>query len=1175
MATEDILIRYRADVSQLEADIDKVIKQQDELIKATNENTTATNAAVTSQQKAAKKRAELLQLEIEKLKKIKEEQKTAFDPKEIQKFNAEISKIGKNIDSLGGNFDELNEKLSESKDSLQEISETSEESGNQISNAFIGVAAAITAAFSVEAIKGFAEASVNAFIDAEQASGRLRSNIVTLGGEGEAAFEAINKQADELAKKTLFDDENIRDAASQLSAFGFSAEEIQKVIPGILDFAQAFNVDLATAINQVGPALDGVAGKLSKYGLNVSESASRTENLNSVLQFTAQYAGQAGAATATLAGQLVQKQKQIEELQESIGEKLVPAYLALGKAQLSIVSFFEKLSTVISENAGYFKALIPLLVTYLGYVTRAAQVSIAAAIAEKAKAIATGLSAAATKTAAFFTNLYTAATTKNTIATRAQAVATEVATVAQQGLNAAIRSNPLGLLLGVLTTVVLLYQQFADEAGKVTKSQEDQAESAKKLNDITQDYNKQLAIEERKLNDLVSQIKKANTGSKERQDLITKFNKEYGTTLKNIDDEKKFVDALKQSYDKILPAIKAKFAAQAAGARLQTSIDQELDATLNLERAEKERKVAIANLRKEYGGLIAKTADLTDANKELKREQFLSQEAFDKAVAINEQYDIKELKRIKSAASKRVLEEEKTYKQLQGQANNFNDFKTDADAEAEKERLKNAKKAADEAAKIEADRQKAIADTFAKAADEFIKLRNEADQALQDIEFTITLNTKGLAPAIEQFQKTASDDLANAIKLLQLQIDANPLAFDALTNEQKQALLLKQFKAFVGQIDQAWAAGGVSIEDTSTNIAAALGPDFLALPFEEAIKLLPQLAAKYLPQFKGQFKDTTDEVVSDADKIAKANEEASKNYEKSWVGRNEKILESFKTLFSELNDLFQNITDSRLKQIQEQTDAELEALDIREEANKEQLDNRAISERDFLEEQTRIENERIAVQEEAAAREKELKRQQFAAQQAIAIFEIGLATAKSLAEINGQIAAYQAGLPLTAPLLANAQLARILLLTTSAAQVAAVLAQPKPYRLGSKDTGPNDHMARVGEEGEEIVFMPKGSKVLPARQTRKYGEVLDAMFDNNLDKYVLRNYVTPALMEQKKRYESEQGKSFADNMAKSIYFNGLNANDMERIRKKGQAITNVDEIADAIARKLPKFDIYR
>lgn len=1153
MATEDILIRYRADVSQLEADINKVIKQQDELIKATNENTTATNKAVTSQQLAAKKRAELLELEVQKLKKIQEAQKLAFDPAQIAKYNQQISESTKRIELLEGK---------------------SQQAANNISNAFKGAAGALAAAFSVQAISSFAQQSVNAFVAAEQASGRLKSNIVTLGGEGEAAFEAINKQADELAKKTLFDDENIRDAASQLSAFGFSAEEIQKVIPGILDFAQAFNVDLATAINQVGPALDGVAGKLGKYGLNVSESASRTENLNSVLQFTAQYAGQASAATETLAGQLTQKQKEIEELQESIGEKLVPAYLALGKAQLAIVGFFERLSTVIAENSGFFKALIPLLITYLGVVTRAAQISLAAAIAEKAKAVATGLSAAATKSAAFFTNLYTVATTKNTVATKAQSVATQVATVAQQGLNAAVKSNPLGLLLGVLTSVVLLYQQFADSADEVSESTKKQKENIEELNSISADYNKQLAVEKTELDRLFNSVKQYNTGSKERQNLLNEINQKYGLTLKNLDDEKKFVEQLDAAYKALLPTIEAKFRLEAGEARFKKAIEQQFLAQENLNKAQedaaKKQEANQARLNK----LRADASKLT-GNERIELEKQIAQldKRYDTQGAKDQAVELAQIQL--DAAEEQLQIERDKFTGLQATADTAGNNLNKANQQLNADRNKDLKKAADEAAKIEADRQKAIADTFAKAADEFLKLRDEADQALQDIEFTITLNTKGLAPAIEQFQKTASDDLSAAIQQLQTQIDANPLAFDALTNEQKQALLLKQFKAFVGQIDQAWSAGGVSIEDTSTNIAAALGPDFLALPFEEAIKLLPQLAAQYLPQFKGQFKDTTDEVVSDADKIAKANDEASKNYANSWIGRNEEILESFVTLFSELNGLFQNITDSRLKQIQEQTDAELEALTAREEANKEQLDNRAVSEREFLEEQTRIENERIRVQEEAAAREKELKRQQFAAQQAIAIFEIGLSTAKSLAEINGQIAAYQAGLPLTAPLLANAQLARILLLATSAAQVAAVIAQPKPYRLGSKDTGPNDHMARVGEEGEEIVFMPRGSKVLPARQTRKYGEVLDAMFDNNLDKYVLSNYVTPALMAQKQKYESEKSRSFADNISKSIYFNGLNAGDMERIRKKGQTITNVDEIADAIAKKLPKFDIYR
>lgn len=1158
MATEDILIRYRADVSQLEADINKVIKQQDELIKATNENTTATNKAVTSQQLAAKKRAELLELEVQKLKKIQEAQKLAFDPKQIQAYNNQIAESTKRIELLEGK---------------------SQEAANNITNAFKGAAAALAAAFSVQAISSFAQQSVNAFLSAEEASSRLKSNIVTLGGEGEAAFEAINKQADELAKKTLFDDENIRDAASQLSAFGFSAEEIQKVIPGILDFAQAFKVDLSTAINQVGPALDGVAGKLSKYGLNVSESASRTENLNSVLQFTAQYAGQAEEATKTLAGQLTQKKKEIEELQESIGEKLVPAYLALGKAQLGIVGFFERLSTVIAENSGFFKALIPILITYLGVVTRAAQITAAKAIADRAEGVAMAFKNLQVRISTTLTNINTAATSKNTVATKAQAIATEVAAVAQKGLNAAIKANPLGLLLGVLTTVVLLYQEFADSADEVSEATKKQKENVEELNSISKDYNKQLAVEKGELDRLFNSVKQYNTGSKERQALINEINQKYGLTLQNLDDEKKFVDQLKTAYQALLPTIEAKFRLEAGEARFKKAIEQQFDAATALADAEKERAKALEEVdkaqKKETASFKARQGVSQSAlgtTGTLAADANFAQQRQD----INDKFNIERLKADKAAADKILEEQRNLYTGLQTSAEVAGKNLNKTNQQLNADRNKDNKKSADEAAKIEADRQKAIADSFAKYADEFLKLRNDADQALQDIEFTITLNTKGLAPAIEQFQKTASEELAAGIQQLQTQIDANPLAFDALTDKQKQALIINQFKAFAGQIDQLWSSNGVSIEDTSANIAASLGPEFFALPFEEAIKKLPELAAKYLPKFKGQFKDTTEEVKTDADKLADAQKQAAEKYEQSWFGANEAILEDFLKTFSELNKLFQAATDARLKQLNEQTEAELEALSTREDANKEQFDNRAISEQEFLEEQTRIANERVAIQEEAAAKEREIKSQQFVAEQAIAIFQIGLATAEALAKIQAQIAVYQAGLPVTAPLLANAQLSRGLLLVQSAAQVAAVLAQPKPYRLGSKDTGPQDHMARVGEEGEEIVFMPNGSKVLPARQTRKYGEVLDAMFDNKLDKYVLDKYVTPALIAQKQRYESEKGRSFADNLAKSIYFNGgINANEMDRIRKKGQPITNVEEIATAIARKLPIRDIYR
>lgn len=1190
MATEDILIRYRADVSQLEADLNKVIEQQEELIKATNENTGATNKAISSQQFAAKKRAQLLELEVQKLNKIKEAQKLAFDPAQIEKYNRQISESQKRIELLANK---------------------SQSAANSITNAFKGAAAALTAAFGVQAITQFASASVNGFIEAEKASGRLRSNIVTLGKEGEDAFQALNAQAELLQKKTLFDADNIKDASSQLSAFGLSAAEIQQVIPGILDFAQAFEIDLGTAINQIGPALDGVAGRLGKYGLQVSESASRTENLNSVLQFTAQYAGQAEAATKTLAGQLFKKQKEIEDLQDSIGEKLVPAYLALGKAQLGIIQFFERLSTVIADNIGFFKALVPILITYLGAITRAAQITAAKAIADKAEAVALGAKVIYTKAITLAQNLYNAAVKKGEQGQKAYSAVTEAAAAAQQGLNKAVTANPLGLFLGILSTIVLLYQEFADSADKAAEATSKQKENLDELNQISSDYQKNLALEKGELDRLFNAVKQYNTGSKERQTIINEINKKYGTTLQNLDDEKKFVEALKFAYDQLLPSIEAKFKLETAEARFKKAIEQQFDAAEALTNATKERAKALEEVDKAEKKAL-ETAKKTQSTLQsgLGGTGTVAAEAnFAKQrKEINDKFNLDKLKADKAAADKTLEQTRDLFTNLQAESaknsqnilfditkiseytnqellrfkNQFAKDQSDAGKkilaaieDEIKSRLGKIKNGNDAEVKLEEEKQKRLLDTFNKYADEFIKARDAADDKIKDIEFTIKLNTQGLAPAIDQFSATSKDELQGVLDQLKLQIDSNPL-FENLTDKEKLALAYAQFEKFVNDVDKKWSEAGVLIEDTATNITSALGPDFLSLPFEEGLKKILEAAGIYFPQFKGLSKDTADDVISDADKIAKANEDAADRYAKSWIGANEKILEDTLKVFKELGSLFQNITNSRLQELQKQTDAELENLSLREEANKEQFDNRAVSEQQFLEEQTRIENERIALQEETAAREKEIKKQQFAVQQAIAIFEIGLATTKAVADINAKIAAYQAGLPVTAPLLANAQFARILAITSGLAQVGAVLAQPKPYRKGSKDTGSTDHMARVGEEGEEIVFMPANSKVLPARQTRKYGEVLDAMFDNKLDKYVLDRYVTPALIEQKKRFEMEKGKSFADNMAKSIYFNGgLNETQMERIRKKGQSINNVEELATAIAKKLPIRDIYR
>jgi len=1168
MATEDILIRYRADVGSLESDLNKLIKSQEELTDATKQQTAEQSKAATTIEAATKKRAQLLEQEIQKLEKLKKAQQLAFNPDDISKFNSEISQTQENIDLL---------------------SNTSEESANSITTAFTDVGAALVAAFSVDAITSFASASFTAFMEAEDSANSLKFAIVNLGGEGEDAFQRLIDQSSELQKTTVFGDDQIQQAQAALSTYGLTAAEIEKLTPLLLDFADASNKDLGSAVSLVTAGLEGQGKEFKKLQINVDAAASRQENFNSILQGFSQFAGSAANSANTLSGEFKKSQNEAGDLQEEIGAKVAPAFIILQKATVAVIDIVNEFINIGQKLSSVFKVLTPLLVVYTGTLFKTAQATAVAALQTAYKSTIDAKNLIQTKLLTTAETLRTAATVQGSIATKAAAVsstiftaATNAATAATTALNVALRANPFGLILGVLSAVVIAYQAFADSAEEASQAQEAQAEATKELNAISAEYTKKIVLEERELDKLYKSIINAKNGTKERKDLLDEFNSKYGTTLQNIQDEKLFLDQLKTAYDNILPAIRAKFTAQASEARVVKSLENEIDATLNLNNATKEYEKGVKALRKQYGGLIVDSANLEDQTKEINRRGFGSTQAFNEAVALREKYNLIELQQIKSQASARVRQEEEAFVTFKAQADAANASLNKGNEEAEAERLKaqqkaneernrNAKAAADEAAKIEAERQKAIQDAFNKATDEFLQLRSNAEKALADLKFE--LNTDGLAPAIQEFQQQASVDLKASIDQLNSQIAANPLAFEGLTNEQKLALLTQRFTSFVNEIDGKWKEGGVEIADTSENIAASLGPEFLALPFEEAVKLLPELAGKYLPQFKNSFKNTADEVVTEADKIAEANKKASEAYAETWISSNKEILEDFQKLANELIGLFKTISDKRIEELNKQTQAQLEFLEEQDEINKQEFENRAVSEREYLAEQTRIENERIRIQEEAAEKEKALKRQQFIAEQAAAIFEIGITTAEALAKINASIASFSAaGL---IPLAANAKLQKILLLAQSVAQVAAVLAQPKPYRKGSKDTGPIGHMARVGEEGEEIVFMPGGSKVLPARQTNRYGEVLDAMFDNKLDNYILKKYVTPALMAQKKNYESQKGQSFADNLAKSIYFNGLNANDMERIRRKGQPITNVDELADAIARKIPSRDIYR
>lgn len=328
--TQDIIVRYQSEVDEAVKNIDKLAQAQDKITEAEKDQEKQAKETANAESIATKKRLENLKAEQAELKRLTNEKKKAFTVKDISAFNAKINESQKRISVLKN-------EISGSSGALNQF-------GSQAKNVFAGIAAGALAAFSTQAIINFASQSVKAFLDAEKNAERLRFAITAINGESELSFERLIKQSQQLQKITVFSDDSIQQAQAALSAFGLTADEIEKLIPKLADFATVTGTDIVQAADRVGAALEGNGREFKKYGIDVTATASATENLAAITDGLAKFQGAAEQATQTLTGSLQQQTNQVDELQESIGSKLAPAFVNLKKV------FLEYLDTIITSK---------------------------------------------------------------------------------------------------------------------------------------------------------------------------------------------------------------------------------------------------------------------------------------------------------------------------------------------------------------------------------------------------------------------------------------------------------------------------------------------------------------------------------------------------------------------------------------------------------------------------------------------------------------------------------------------------------------------------------------------------------------------------------------------------------------------------------------------------------
>ena len=193
--------------------------------------------------------------------------------------------------------------------------------------------------------------------------------------------------------------------------------------------------------------------------------------------------------------------------------------------------------------------------------------------------------------------LFGKATTTAAVATEGLAVAEGSAAVAATGMGVAMKTALITSGIGI--AVIALGYAFnalmdamsaqTEEEKKAEKERKQHVATMKAQKEAADEQNKTIAGESSQFALLISRLKSTNSGSKERAKLIKQINGQYGTTIQNLKDEKKFQGQVNGELDNYLRYQKAKFVLQKNEEVMNKNLEKQFE--LEKQIAEQEKSV--------------------------------------------------------------------------------------------------------------------------------------------------------------------------------------------------------------------------------------------------------------------------------------------------------------------------------------------------------------------------------------------------------------------------------------------------------------------------------------------------------------------------------------------------------------------------------------------------------
>ena len=169
----------------------------------------------------------------------------------------------------------------------------------------------------------------------------------------------------------------------------------------------------------------------------------------------------------------------------------------------------------------------------------------------------------------------TTATVQQTVAQEGENIATAQGTVATNALGLAMKALPIIAIVAGLATLTYGLYQYVTGSEEADKQEKKRIENLKRLKEEQKEQIDFISKESTQFVSLISQLKATNAGSERRKELIKDINTQYGTTLKNLTDEKAFQASLNTELEDYIELQRQKFALQKNDELIQRNLSKQ------------------------------------------------------------------------------------------------------------------------------------------------------------------------------------------------------------------------------------------------------------------------------------------------------------------------------------------------------------------------------------------------------------------------------------------------------------------------------------------------------------------------------------------------------------------------------------------------------------------------